>query len=108
MNWRRTSQEQIAEKQAVEKKAAASEAEEAAQPAEDFKPIAAPEKEYKYPSVDLMESAANTSSGITQKEISEKVELLQKTLKTSASKAILLRSASVRLSPAMNSSQRPG
>ena len=73
-------QEQIAEKQAVEKKAAASEAEEAAQPAEDFKPIAAPEKEYKYPSVDLMESAVNTSSGITQKEISEKVELLQKTL----------------------------
>lgn len=27
-----------------------------------------------------MESAVNTSSGITQKEISEKVELLQKTL----------------------------
>ena len=73
-------QEQIAEKQAVEKKASATTTEETAQSALDFKPIVAPEKEYKYPSVDLMESAANTTSGITQKEINEKVELLQKTL----------------------------
>ena len=72
-------QEQTADaKPLAEKKPETSETD--ASSGEDFKPVIAMEKEYKYPAVDLMEKAVNTQSGITPKEINDKVELLQKTL----------------------------